>query len=79
MLTKNNGSTFHTIDDENKSDIMKLNIRILIMLSMLAAISIGSCNNNSEQRVQNAKDEVDKARFDLNTAENKYANEWNQF
>ena len=58
---------------------MKLNIRIPIMLSMLTAISIGSCNNNSEQRVQNAKDDVDKARLDLNTAENKYANEWNQF
>ncbi|MCF8243413.1 MAG: hypothetical protein K9J16_18710 [Melioribacteraceae bacterium] len=58
---------------------MKANRFILIGLVLITGLIFIGCNENREQKVEDAKEDVQQANEDLITAEKEYNSEWLQF
>ena len=58
---------------------MKVKIMMPVLISIATALTVGSCNQTSETKMEQAQEEVKQAQTDLHTAENKYSEEWATF
>lgn len=58
---------------------MKTKILITAMLGLIGSISLNSCKESSERKVENAEEEVMEAKEELQEAKDDAAVEWEQF
>lgn len=58
---------------------MKQKFIILALSGLMAGAVLSSCSGSSENKVENAAENVNQAQKDLEDAERKYAEEWDKF